>query len=124
MKDTRGFLGGASGKEPACQLRRNKRHGFNLWVGKIPWWATHFSILAWRIPWTAEPGVQETLGSQGVRHNRSNLAHTEHKGHKRPSFLKICFHGVGRESHLRRLYVDLNSRGSDKASESGKNSGR
>ena len=28
---------GASGKEPACQCRRQKRHGFNLWVGKIPW---------------------------------------------------------------------------------------
>ena len=27
---------GAGGKEPACQCRRYKRHGFNLWVGKIP----------------------------------------------------------------------------------------
>ena len=32
-----GFPGGTSGKEPACQCRRYKRHGFNLWVGKIPW---------------------------------------------------------------------------------------
>ena len=32
-----GFPGGASGKEPACQSRRHKRHGFNPWVGKIPW---------------------------------------------------------------------------------------
>ena len=23
-------------KEPACQCRRRKRHGFNPWVGKIP----------------------------------------------------------------------------------------
>ena len=29
--------GGASGKEPTCQCRRNKRLGFNLWVKKIPW---------------------------------------------------------------------------------------
>ena len=28
--------GGASGKEPACQCRRLKKQGFNLWVGKIP----------------------------------------------------------------------------------------
>ena len=28
---------GASGKEPACQCRRCKEHGFNPWVGKIPW---------------------------------------------------------------------------------------
>ena len=26
-----------SGKEPACQCRRHKRHGFDPWVGKIPW---------------------------------------------------------------------------------------
>ena len=32
-----GFPGGASGKEPACQCRRLKRHGFSPWVGKIPW---------------------------------------------------------------------------------------
>ena len=32
-----GFPGGASGKEPACQCRRHKRHGFNPWVMKIPW---------------------------------------------------------------------------------------
>ena len=25
------------GKESACQCRRCKRQGFNLWVGKIPW---------------------------------------------------------------------------------------
>ena len=24
-------------KEPACQGRRPKRHGFNRWVGKISW---------------------------------------------------------------------------------------
>ena len=33
----RGFLGGASGKEPACQCRRYKRCGFDPWVRKIPW---------------------------------------------------------------------------------------
>ena len=26
-----------SGKIPACQCRRHKRHGFDPWVGKIPW---------------------------------------------------------------------------------------
>ena len=31
-----GFPGGASGKELTCQCRRNKRHWFNPWVGKIP----------------------------------------------------------------------------------------
>ena len=32
-----GFPGGASGKESACQCRRQKRRGFNPWVSKIPW---------------------------------------------------------------------------------------
>ena len=33
----RGFPGGASGEEPACQCRRPKRCGFDPWAGKIPW---------------------------------------------------------------------------------------
>ena len=38
--------------------------------------ATHFSILAWRIPWTEEPGGLQSLGLQRVRHNWSDLACT------------------------------------------------
>ena len=37
---------------------------------------THSSILAWRIPWTEEPGRLQSMGSQRVGHNRSDLAHT------------------------------------------------
>ena len=37
--------------------------------------ATHSSILAWRIPWTEEPGGLQSIGSQRVGHNRSDLAH-------------------------------------------------
>ena len=37
--------------------------------------ATHSSILAWRIPWTEEPGGLHAIGSQRVRHKWSNLAH-------------------------------------------------
>ena len=33
----RDFLGGSSGKEPACQCRRCRRRRFNPWVEKIPW---------------------------------------------------------------------------------------
>ena len=29
----------------------------------------HSSILAWRIPWTEEPGVPQSIGSQRVRHD-------------------------------------------------------
>ena len=31
------FPGGTSGKDPACQRRRHKRHEFNPGVGRIPW---------------------------------------------------------------------------------------
>ena len=30
---------------------------------------TQSSILAWRIPWTEEPGRLQSLWSQGVRHD-------------------------------------------------------
>ena len=31
--------------------------------------AAHSSILAWRIPWTEEPGGLQSVGSQRVRHD-------------------------------------------------------
>ena len=31
--------------------------------------ATHSSILAWRIPWTKEPGTLQSMGLQRVRHD-------------------------------------------------------
>ena len=48
--------------------------------GSVPGWgrsleegmATHFSILAWGIPWTEEPGGPQSMGSQGVRHDWSH----------------------------------------------------
>ena len=31
--------------------------------------ATHSSILAWKVPWTEEPGRLQSMGSQGVGHD-------------------------------------------------------
>ena len=31
--------------------------------------ATHFRILAWKIPWTEEPGGLQSTGSQRVEHD-------------------------------------------------------
>ena len=46
------------------------------WVRSLSWedplekeMATHSSILAWRIPWTEEPGWLPTVGSQRVEHD-------------------------------------------------------
>ena len=35
--------------------------------------ATHSSILAWRIPWTEEPGGVQSMGSQRVGHDRATF---------------------------------------------------
>ena len=73
----RGFPGGASGKEPACQRRRCKRQEFNFSVRKIPLgegMATHSSIIAWRMPWTEEPGKLQSIGLQRVGHDLRDLA--------------------------------------------------
>ena len=48
-------------------------------VGSLGWedsleeeMATHSSILAWRIPWTEEPGGSQPIGSQRVGHDRAH----------------------------------------------------
>ena len=47
--------------------------GSILELGKYPekGTATHSSILAWRIPWTEEPGLLQSMGLQRVGHNRT-----------------------------------------------------
>ena len=58
-------------KEPACNA------GDSGDLGLIPGWedpleeemATHSSILAWRIPWTEEPGGLWSMGLQRVEHD-------------------------------------------------------
>ena len=46
------------------------------WVRSLGWedaleegMAIHSSILAWRVPWTEEPGRLQSTGSQKVRHH-------------------------------------------------------
>ena len=38
--------------------------------------ATHSGILAWRIPWTEEPGELQFMGQQRVRHNWATNTHS------------------------------------------------
>ena len=42
--------------------------------------ATHSSILAWRIPWTEEPGRLQSMGSQRVGHDRMTELGSHHWG--------------------------------------------
>ena len=39
--------------------------------------ATHASVLAWRIPWTEEPGRLQSMGLQRVRQTEVDLARTQ-----------------------------------------------
>ena len=68
---TLGFSSGSSGEESTWQCWRCKRDEFEPWSGRPlkEGVATHSSILAWRIPWTEEPDMLQSMGSQRIRHN-------------------------------------------------------
>ena len=60
-----GFPGGSVSKESVC---RAGNLGSIIGLGRSleKGMATHFSILAWRIPWTEEPGGLQSTGSKRV----------------------------------------------------------
>jgi len=54
-----------------AQMVKNLPAMWETWVQSLGWedpleegMATHSSILAWRIPWTEEPGGQQSVESQ------------------------------------------------------------
>ena len=57
-----GFLSGSDCKESACNAGDP-----GLILGEEM--ATHSSILAWRIPWTEEPGRLQSMASHRVGHD-------------------------------------------------------
>ena len=68
-KGTIAMPGGSDGKEYA---RSAGDLGSIPGSGRSPGereMATHSSILAWRIPWTEEPGGLQSMGSQRVGHD-------------------------------------------------------
>ena len=65
MTWNKGFLGGSEGKASACNAGdlglipgSGRSHGEGN--------ATHSSFLAWRIPWTEEPGGLQSMASQDL----------------------------------------------------------
>ena len=77
-KEMKRILGGANGKEPTWQCRRHEM-GVRSLSQEDPLeegMASHSSVLAWRIPWTGEPDMLQSAGSQRVGRDRSDLAHT------------------------------------------------
>ena len=59
--------------------------------------STYSSILAWRIQWTEEPGGLQSIESQRVGHDRSNLTHTHE-----------CSKSVSRGWHETREHTGVN----------------
>ena len=59
-----------SSKEYICQFRRHRDAGSDPGLGKAQEeMATHFSVLAWEIPWTEELGKLQSVRSQRVGHD-------------------------------------------------------
>ena len=61
---------------PVAQMVKNLPAVRETWVRSLgredpleEGMATHSSILAWRIPWTEEPGGLQSMGSQRVGHD-------------------------------------------------------
>ena len=85
-----GFPGGSVSKEFACNVGD---------LGSIPGlgrsleegMATHSSVLAWRIPWTEEPGGLQSIGLQRVGHDWSTKHIAQHD-------LAVPFLGRGNEN--------------------------
>ena len=68
LQKNKGLPWWLSGKESACNV---KDQGSIPGLGRSPGEGnnTHPGILAWRIPWTEEPGRLQSVGSQSVRHD-------------------------------------------------------
>ena len=63
----RGFLGGSDSKE---STRNSGYPDLGSWEDSLEKeMAAHPSILAWRIPWTEEPGGLQSRGLQRVGHD-------------------------------------------------------
>ena len=67
-------------REPLCQdgAAEDKSSTENVVLKLKPMekeMATHSSILAWKIPWTEEPGRLQPMGSQRIRHDWATSLH-------------------------------------------------
>ena len=62
-----GFPGGSVVKNPAANEAWTQSLGLQKPLEEEM--ATHSSNLAWRIPWTEEPGGLQSMGSQRVGHD-------------------------------------------------------
>ena len=69
--------------------------------------ATHSSILAWRIPWTKEPGGQQSMGSQDLDMTRQSLVAQMVK--RLPTMRETLVQSLGWEDPLEKEMAPLSS---------------
>ena len=69
--NSKGFLGGSVGKESSCNAGDagdlDSTSRWRRYPGRGH--GNHFSVLAWRTPWTEEPGGLQPMGSQRAGHS-------------------------------------------------------
>ena len=66
LLDIPGFPAGSDGEESACSAGDLGSRPPDPLEKRM---ATHSNVLAWRIPWTEEPGGLQSMGSQRVGHD-------------------------------------------------------
>ena len=91
-----GFPGGTSGKEPTYQCRRHKETKVPPLDQEDPLekkMAIHSSILAWRIPWTEEPGGLQSKSQTRLKQlsNHTSILKREKRRKKSLWLLDIVF---------------------------------
>ena len=85
------------------------------WVWSLGWedplekeMANHSFILAWRIPWTEEPGRLQFMGSQRVRHDWVKFTHIRSTGQSCGTEPLTC--GIWCYLHVHGVRIELNGR--------------
>ena len=63
-----GFPGGSDGKASAHNAGETQVQSLD-WEDPLEETETHSSILAWKIPWTEDPGRLQSMESQRVGHD-------------------------------------------------------
>ena len=112
----RGFLGAQMVKN--LPVIRETRVGFLGWEDPLKeGMATHSRILAWRIPWTEEPGGLRSTGSQRVKHDWATniftfffhfLINRKHRDATQSNEVGLIPPTLGYFSHKRREIIQLN----------------
>ena len=93
-----GFPRWFSDKRTLLPMQESQEMGLQplSWEDHLEWkMAIHSSILAWKIPWTEEPGGLQSTGSQRVRHSWAQ------------TYILSYYHEVGPTILWGRFYRDL-----------------